>query len=124
MKRGCGSRDRGGVTVEFGAILPLIVVIVLLCFQALIASTTVERVENAARTGARAASKAQSSVACVPAARSAMPDWVNGTPVIIPGGSPFGGTEVSCQVIARIPLLWPGIQIHMTVNRKVTMPVG
>jgi hypothetical protein len=122
MKRSKGAPDGGSVIVEFGAILPLVIFIIMVCFQALIVGTTVERVENAARTGAREASKAQTMGACVPAARGAMPDWVDGAPVIT--AAPSGDNGVACRVRAKIPLIWPGIELNFSVDRTVHMPLG
>lgn len=120
------TRDRGGVTVEFGVMLPLTIFIILLCFQALIFSTTAESVENAARAGARAASKAQNPAECFRAANAAKPRWSNGPVIIRPSmGSSAHGPWVSCQVIARAPFFWPGIPFEpKPINRTVKMPFG
>jgi len=46
-----GPNDHGGVVAEYAAIFPVVLVVILICFEALMAATTVERIENAARTG-------------------------------------------------------------------------
>lgn len=123
MKRIRRKRDRGGVTVEFGAVVPTAFFITLLCFQAFVFVTTVERVENAARTGAREASKAQNFAKCRSAAQKVMPDWiVPGSTRIIP--SPEGISGVRCQVEAKVPFFWPQFDIGLKVKRTVVMPVG
>jgi Flp pilus assembly protein TadG len=114
------ARDRGGVTVEFGAVLPVALFIILIAFQALMASTTVERVENAARTGARVASQRQDVNQCRGAALKAMPGWINDKTV--EGGS--SGDGVYCHVRTKVPLLWPGVPLDFTVNRTTYMPLG
>jgi Flp pilus assembly protein TadG len=121
MKRSVGVGDRGSVTVEFSAVFPVALVIILLSFEALMAATTVERVENAARTGARTASQQQEVSACRGAALDAMPGWLNDKTV---AGTASGGDGVSCTVQAKVPLLWPGIPLDFSVVRTVTMPLG
>jgi Flp pilus assembly protein TadG len=121
MTRAAGRRDRGNVMVEFGAILPIALFIILICFEALMVSLTVERVENAARTGARVASTERRANACRGAAMGAMPSWLNDKRVSY-GGSSFTGYQ--CTVRADVPLLWPRIPLDVTVERTVHMPVG
>lgn len=113
--------ERGGVTVEFAAILPAVLFIILIAFEALMASTTVERVDNAARTGARVAGKEQDTAACPGAALSAMPSWRND---YWADGGPDDNGGVYCHVKAKIPLLFPGVPLDFTVNRTVHMPIG
>ncbi|QKW34162.1 pilus assembly protein [Actinomadura sp. NAK00032] len=113
--------DRGTASVEFAALLPIVLGVVLVCFGALTASTTVERVENAARTGAREAAMRQDPAACVPAAAAALPAWLNDRTV---RGGEAGGDGVSCTVRAKVPLLWRGVPLDFTVTRTATMPNG
>lgn len=113
--------DHGGVTLEFGAVLPTALFIIFVAFQALMASTTVERVENAARTGAREASKMHDPGVCTGAAMGAMPSWLNDRSA---DSGASGNDGVYCHVRAKVPLLWPGIPLEFTVNRTVHMPMG
>jgi hypothetical protein len=113
--------DRGTASVEFAALLPIVLAVVLVCFEALMASVTVERVENAARTGARVAAMRQDAAACVPAAAAALPGWLNERTL---RGGEAGGDGVSCTVRAKVPLLWRGVPLDYTVTRTVTMPEG
>jgi hypothetical protein len=125
MKTTKRRRERGSVTVELGGIFPLIGIIILMCFDALLVATTVERVENAARTGARAASQAQdlSPATCMSRAGEAMPSWINGTPEIT--GRPVGVSGVSCRVKAKIPLIWKNVPyLEIEIDRNVSMPMG
>ncbi|WP_131741440.1 TadE/TadG family type IV pilus assembly protein [Actinomadura roseirufa] len=114
-------RERGSATLEFAGLLPMVLILILFCFEALMASTSVERVENAARTGAREAAKAHDRGVCVRRANAAMPGWLNDRTVR--GGEPYT-TAVSCRVRAKVPLLWPGVPLDFTVDRTVTMPKG
>jgi TadE-like protein len=112
--------DRGGVIAEYAAIFPIVLIVILICFEALMAAVTVERVENAARTGARVASQQRNAGACRGAALDAMPRWINDRSV--DAGRSFD--SFSCHVRAEVPLLWPGAPITITVDRTVRMPVG
>jgi Flp pilus assembly protein TadG len=112
--------ERGDVMVEFAAMFPIALLIILVCFEALMASTTVERVENAARTGARLASQQQNIGTCRGAALGSMPDWLNDKSAN--GGASDNG--LYCHVRSKVPLLWPGVPLDFTVDRTVYMPMG
>lgn len=118
--------DRGTALVEFAGAFPVAAAIILLCFEWMTASTAVERVDNAARTGARAAAQNQSVASCRPAAERALPTWLNGS-VIDGTATPPDGSKVPgvvCRVRAKIPVLWPGLPLDFTVDRAVSMPMG
>jgi hypothetical protein len=117
--------DRGASIVEFAGILVPALVVILIAFQAYISSTTVERVQNAARTGAREASQRYNPGACPFYAESVIPKgwlkeyWING------GATSVGGDDsVYCTVRAKLPLLFKGLPLDFTVTRTVTMPLG
>lgn len=123
MRHNRKARDRGGVTVEFGAILPLVLFVVVMVFEALLVATVVERVENAARTGAREASKAQDASRCQGAAQATLPGWMEGARAL--PGRPIGTDGVACTVQSPIPILWPSVDPGLPpINRTVTMPLG
>lgn len=115
-----GHGDDGAAITEFIAILPIILVIILVAFEALMAGTTVERVENAARTGARLASQQQEADTCEGSALGAMPAWLDDRHV--DGG--WDGRGVYCHVRAEVPVLFPGAHLDFTIDRTVRMPVG
>jgi hypothetical protein len=112
--------DRGAAVIEFVGVLPLTLVIILVAFEALMAGTTVERVENAARTGARLASQRQEASTCTGSALDAMPSWLDDRQV--DGG--WDGQGVYCHVRAEVPVLFPGAHLDFTIDRTVRMPVG
>ncbi|MGK5554986.1 TadE/TadG family type IV pilus assembly protein [Actinomadura kijaniata] len=116
--------DRGGPSLEFGAVLPVALFCIFFVYQAYISSTTVERVENIARTGAREASKLYRPGQCRHYAMSVKPHWIN--EYRVEGGHTriAGGDAVYCQVEAKLPLIWKGIPVDYTVTRRVTMPLG
>lgn len=112
--------DAGAAVTEFAAVLPIVLVIILVAFEALMAGTTVERVENAARTGARLASQRQDAGTCAGSAQDAMPGWLDHRTV--DGG--WDGTGIYCHVRAEVPMLFPGAHLDFTIDRTVRMPVG
>jgi hypothetical protein len=113
--------DRGGVLVEFAGVFPVALVVILICTETLLVATTVERVENATRTGARVASQQRNAEAGRAAALEAMPGWLSEHTV--DGGRTRDG-GFSCRVRAKVPLLWPGAPLNLTVERTVQMPAG
>lgn len=119
-------RDQGVVLVEYAAAFPVVAAIILLCFEWMTVSTTVERVDNAARTGARTAAQDQDVRSCPLAAERALPGWLNGSAVdgtpTPPDGS--GTPGVTCRVRAKVPVLFPGVPLDFTVDRAVSMPMG
>ncbi|POM25062.1 TadE-like protein [Actinomadura rubteroloni] len=116
--------DAGAVATEFAGVFPIALVMILVAFQAYMASTTVERVENAARTGAREASKEMNPGRCAEFARAALPDWLNEHAVSAAATTAGGTDAVSCTVRAQVPLLWKGVPLDFGVTRTVTMPLG
>ncbi|MEU4827535.1 TadE family protein [Actinomadura sp. NPDC023710] len=119
-----GRHDRGAAALEFAGVFPLAAFVIFLAFQGYVASTTVERVDNAARTGAREAGKRYEPGLCEEFANRAMPGWLND--YTIDGGhrSVSGDDGVYCRVRAQLPLIWKGIPLDYTVTRSVTMPLG
>lgn len=118
--RGPAPADAGLAVVEYAATFPIAIIVILVCFQAFTAVGVVERVENAARTGARVAGQAQDATACPGAALGALPSWVEEPRAY--GGAYGGG--LYCHVAARVPVLWPGASLGFGVDRTVYMPVG
>jgi hypothetical protein len=115
-----GRADRGAAITEYVAVFPVALVVILLAFEGLMSGMTVERVENAARTGARVAGQRQNADACRSSALSVMPGWINHKKVV--GG--WQGDGVYCHVRVDIPVLWPGAPLDFTIDRTVHMPVG
>jgi hypothetical protein len=112
--------DRGSAALEFAAVVPTALFLILASFEALMGVGTVERVENAARVGARTAGQNQNPQACVDGAVKALPGWLNEHTV----EAGRVGEGVRCRVTAKVPLLFPGIPVDFTIDRTVTMPLG
>lgn len=116
--------DGGAVALEFAGSVPIAFFVIFLSFQAYISFTTVSRVENIARTGAREASQRYEPNLCVQYANSVRPTWLNDYD-IKGGTTTVDGTEaVYCRVEAKLPLIFKGVPLNYTVKRTVTMPLG
>lgn len=122
-----GSRrrgDAGAVALEFAGSVPIAFLVIFLSFQAYISFTTVSRVENIARTGAREASQRYEPGLCAEYANGVRPAWLNDYK-IEGGTTTVDGTDaVYCHVEAKLPLLFKGVPLDYTVKRTVTMPLG
>jgi Flp pilus assembly protein TadG len=118
--RRLGSRDQGYAPVEFLSMLPLVLLMMGLALELIASFLAIERVENAARTGARVASMSDSE-AGRQAAEEALPGWLNDQSIQV---GPIGQGTVECTIRAKVPLLWKGIPFDVTVVRRVEMPVG
>lgn len=118
--------DRGQASIQFAGAFPIVLVVILLCAKIYIAMVTVEQVNNAARTGARVASKNHDPSRCPTEALAALPDWIkNGSDdgvgaTATPAGSGVG--VISCRVQAKLPVIWQGVPLNFTVDRTVYMP--
>lgn len=118
--------DHGQASIQFIGVFPIVLVIALLCMKVFITMTAVEDVDNAARTGAREASKNHNPVLCESEALSALPGWLkdktdDGVGATATGsGDPVGA--IACRVQAKIPVIWQGVPFNFTVDRTVYMP--
>lgn len=127
-------RDDGQASVQFVGILPFVLFAILLCFKIFATITTVERVDNAARTGAREASINHDLSACPREAVASLPTWLTekenpndhlpDNPRYRVGASATGSEigEISCRVVARVPVIARGVPLNITVDRTVSMP--
>ncbi|MBB6399785.1 Flp pilus assembly protein TadG [Actinomadura coerulea] len=117
-------RDAGAAAVEFAGVLPVALLVVFVAFQAYISFTTVSRVENIARTGAREAAQHYDPSRCVEYANRVRPYWLNDYKIDGGRTEVAGADAVYCHVEARLPVLFKGVPLDYTVNRTVTMPLG
>lgn len=116
--------DAGAVALEYAGTVPLAFFVIFLAFQAYISFTTVSRVENIARTGAREASQRYDPGLCAEYANGVRPAWLNDYKIEGGRTEVAGADAVYCHVEAKLPILWKGIPLDYTVNRTVTMPLG
>ncbi|MGI8330696.1 TadE/TadG family type IV pilus assembly protein [Actinomadura scrupuli] len=113
-------KDRGSAATEYLSTIGLFLFVLIVCIEAYVAFSVVEKVDDAARTGARVA-----SMSGVPAGRSAaeraMPGWVVQPRIEV---EELDGDRVRCKIFARVPLLFKGVPFDVAVTRQVEMPVG
>jgi Flp pilus assembly protein TadG len=125
FRRFSGPGDRGASIVEFAGILVPALIVILISYQVYVSSTTVERVQNAARTGAREASQRYDPSACPFYAETVIPkSWLKEYSINGGATSVGGDDSVYCTVRAKLPLLFKGLPVDYTVTRTVTMPLG
>lgn len=118
--------------MQYISILPFALLFIFLVAEAYAAVQTVETVSNAARTGAREASKNHTITDCASAALGSLPstltdqDTGSDTPTPGPRVQAWGvlerGGTMACHVRARVPLLTPAVPFDYTVDRTVRMP--
>lgn len=109
--------DRGGPILEFAAVLPLLLLTVVVAFEAFMAFVAIERLESAARAGARVAGTRQLEGAET-AARQALPTWLDGA-TITSGTNDSDGFYV--EVSHSLPIVF-SVDLNVTLTRRVDMP--
>jgi hypothetical protein len=116
--RGSGRRgDRGSQFIEYAAYLPLFLLVVVVVTEAFLSFLALERLETAARAGARVAAESTADLGRQ-TAFDALPPWLDHAEVEI-GRT---GTGLYAQVEVRTPILYPASPLHITLVRRVEMP--
>ncbi|TQN30933.1 TadE-like protein [Haloactinospora alba] len=110
--------DRGAQMVEFAAYLPIVLLVVVLVMEAFFTFTAIERIESAARAGARVAGEGGFEHASA-TARQSLPGWLDDA-VIHSGRDGNGG--VYTEVSVNTPLMWKNAPLTIELNRRVEMP--
>ncbi len=111
-------RDRGGPIVEFAVVLPVLLLTVVVAIEAFLAFVAIERIESAARAGARAAGTQQLEGAEA-AAREALPDWLDEA-AVTSGANDSDGYYV--EVSHSLPIVFSSVNLNLTLTRRVDMP--
>lgn len=112
-------KDRGTAATEYMATIGLFLFVVVACFEAYVAFATIEKVEEAARTGARVGSM-RGAGAGRAEVEEVLPGWLNEHTVQVRQV----GDRMECEITAKVPLLAKGVPFDVTVRRRVDMPVG
>ncbi|MQY03858.1 TadE/TadG family type IV pilus assembly protein [Actinomadura macrotermitis] len=112
-------RDRGTAATEYMSVIGLFLLVLVLCLEAYVAFSTIEKVEDAARTGARVGSM-EGAFAGQAAAERVMPGWINFHTVRVVQV----GDRMECEIWAKVPVLAKGVPVDLEVRRRVEMPVG
>nr|WP_202451079.1 P-loop NTPase [Streptomyces sp. SID4948] len=110
--------DRGQVTLETLGMTPIILITLILVWQAVLAGYTFTLAGNAADQAARAAAVGQDAAT---AAKSDLPSaWAAGAQV---SGPDIAGGQVSVTVGIKVPVLFPGaIDFPLTVHGHASTP--
>lgn len=110
--------DRGGPLLEFAAMFPILLLVAVVAIEAFLAFVAVERLESAARAGARVAGERQLEGAEA-AAREALPTWLDEA-TVSSGTNDSEGYYV--QVSHPLPIVFSASGLDLTLTRRVDMP--
>ncbi|MBB1246521.1 pilus assembly protein [Streptomyces durbertensis] len=111
-------RDSGQATVEFLGMVPLILLLLALCWQFVLVGYTFVLAGDAADRAARASAVGES---CQAAAVEAMPgSWASGASVSCPG---HGYGEVAAATVRlKVPVLFPSVKLPLTISSRAAAP--
>lgn len=116
--------DRGGPLLEFAAVFPILLLTAVVALEAFFAFVAAERLESAARAGARVAggqhveSTHQLAGASL-TARQALPSWLDDAQVTS-GVNDSDGFYV--EVSHPLPIVFSSVGFDLTLTRRVDMP--
>ncbi|GAA3725773.1 TadE/TadG family type IV pilus assembly protein [Salinactinospora qingdaonensis] len=110
--------DRGSQLLEFAAYFPLLLLTAVLAIEAFLAFVAIERVESAARAGARVAGS-QGTAAAETVARDALPDWLEDASI---RSAPNDSGGYYTQVSVGLPILFSAADLGISITRRVDMP--
>ncbi|RNL83485.1 TadE/TadG family type IV pilus assembly protein [Halostreptopolyspora alba] len=110
--------DHGSQFVEFAIYLPAFMLFVVICFEAFMGFSALERMENAARASADAAGRYGADHGRDIAAET-LPDWLERQADIRVSRVDHG---YSTRITVSFPLLYPYSGLDLPVSRTVNMP--
>nr|WP_026122384.1 TadE/TadG family type IV pilus assembly protein [Nocardiopsis halotolerans] len=110
--------DRGGPLLEFAAMFPILLMVAVLAIEAFLSFVAVERLESAARAGARVAG-AERLEGAEATARESLPSWLDEA-TVTSGGNDHDGFYV--QVSHPLPIVFPSAGLDLALTRRVDMP--
>ncbi len=96
----------------------MLLLTVVVAIEVFLAFVAIERIESAARAGARAAGAQQLSGA-EDAARTALPGWLDDA-TITSGANDSEGYFV--EVSHPLPIVFSSVELNLTLTRRVDMP--
>ncbi|CAM4023596.1 TadE/TadG family type IV pilus assembly protein [Nocardiopsis rhodophaea] len=112
------SRDSGAQMIEFAVYFPILLLFVILVMEVFASFTAIERVESAARAGARVAGASGYGVA-ESTARASLPDWLDDADIT---AGPNGSGGVYTEVSVTTPIMWSNAPFKIELKRRVEMP--
>ncbi|MDT0327578.1 TadE/TadG family type IV pilus assembly protein [Nocardiopsis lambiniae] len=110
--------DRGGPLLEFAMAFPVLLLTAVVAIEAFLAFVATERLESAARSGARVAG-AQGLEGAEATARESLPSWLDEA-TVTSGANDHEGFYV--QVSHPLPVVFSSAGFGLTVTRRVDMP--
>lgn len=97
---------------------PILLMVAVVAIEAFLAFVAVERLESAARAGARVAG-AQQLAGAEAAAREALPSWLDDA-AVTSGTNDSDGFYV--EVSHPLPIVFSSVGLDLTLTRRVDMP--
>ncbi|RKS10296.1 TadE-like protein [Nocardiopsis sp. Huas11] len=110
--------DRGGPLLEFAAIFPILLITAVVAVEAFLAFVAAERLESAARAGARVAGS-QELGGAEAEARAALPVWLDDATVTASANDHDG---FYVEVSHPLPIVFSASGFDLTLTRRVDMP--
>ncbi|WP_433698099.1 TadE/TadG family type IV pilus assembly protein [Nocardiopsis sp. CA-288880] len=110
--------DRGGPLLEFAAFFPILLLTAVVAIEAFLAFVAAERLESAARAGARVAG-AEQLPGAEAAALEALPSWLDDA-TVTSGTNDSEGFYV--EVSHPLPIVFSSSGLDLTLTRRVDMP--
>lgn len=109
--------EAGAQIIEFAAVIPILLLIVTIAMEAFTAFTIIERIEAAARAGARVAGPKGLDTAEA-TARASLPDWLDDATV----KAGYSSGSVYTEVSTTTPVMWKNAPFEIKLTRRVEMP--
>lgn len=113
-----GRSDRGSQFVEFGVYFPLLLLVCALVLELFLSFLALEKMETAARAGARVAGDGGPSQAQV-TAKQHLPSYLDDAEIEVARNSDNG---YYTTITVKAPILYPATQLNYTLTRRVDMP--
>lgn len=110
--------DRGSQFVEFAIYLPAFMMFVVVCFEAFMGFSALERMENAAKTSADAATRYGPDHG-QDVAMEVLPGWLSDQAEVNISSVEHG---YATQITVNFPLMYENTGLDFPVSRTVEMP--
>lgn len=104
--------------LEFAAVFPILLMVAVIAIEAFLAFVAVERLESAARAGARVAGTERLEGAEA-TARDALPTWLDEATVT---SGTNGSDGFYVEVSHSLPLVFSAVDFDVSLTRRVDMP--
>nr|WP_081748615.1 TadE/TadG family type IV pilus assembly protein [Nocardiopsis sp. CNT312] len=105
--------------MEFAAMFPFLLLICVMSIEVFMTFVAAERMESAARAGARVAGE-QSRLGALDTARDSLPSWMQDHAWIDSGDNDSGGYYV--EITYSLPVVFSSVPLDLSITRRVDMP--